>query len=168
MGKEGTAKRLERKRQPVKDKQKALVLGHQRGVVKIIPAELLPTAVTEGLVFVLQIAMASRADGKGCAEMIEGKMLSVVSDLRSDAVGEFFIRRGKPQQFVGRTVERNAELFQRIDGRGGFAAGDGTKISGAEMAKFRGGFVGKITAAADAENGGRKFLGEHEEPSPSV
>ena len=93
---------------------------------------------------------------------------SVVTDLRSDAVRKFFIGSGEPQQFVGGSVECNAELFESIDCRRCLAADDRTEISWAEIAEFRSGFVGEVAAVADAENGRRKFLREHGEPSPSV
>ena len=151
-----------------KEKQKALDLRHQRGIVKAIPVELLTTAITERLVFALQIAMTAGTNRKGRVGMVEGNVLSVVRDLPGKTVGEFFIGGRETQQFIWRSVECSAELFQSIDGRGGFAAGDGAEIPGTEMAEFRGSFIGKITAVADAENGGGKFLGEHGEPSPSV
>lgn len=112
--------------------------------------------------------MTARTNGEGRVGMIEGEMLPEVRDLLGKAVREFLSCGGEPQQFVGRPVECNAEFFQSIDCRGGFAADDGTEISWTEIAEFRSGFVGEITAVADAENGRRKFLREHGEPSPSV
>lgn len=100
--------------------------------------------------------------------MIERNMLSEVRDLLGKTVREFFIRSGKPQQFVGGSVECSTDLFQSIDGRRCLTADDGSEMSWAKIAEFRSGFVGEVTAVADAENGGRKFLGEHGEPSPSV
>ena len=95
-------------------------------------------------------------------------MLPVVNNLPGEAEREFFACSRETQQFVGRPVEPIAELFQGIDCRGSFAASDVSEVSGAEIAEFSGGFVGKITTVTDAENGGRKFLGKHAESSPSV
>lgn len=149
-------------------KQKASGLRHQCGIVKAIPAKLLTTAVTERLVFALQIAMTARADRESREGRIVGGMLPVVNNLPGKTEREFFACSRETQQFVGCPVEPIAELFQGIDCRGSFAASDISEVSGAEIAEFSGGFVGKITTVTDAENGGRKFLGKHAESSPSV
>lgn len=83
-----------------KEKQKASILRHQRGIEKEIPAEFLPTAITERLILAFQIAMATRTDWKYRAGMVEGKMLPVVPDLHSNAVGKFFVRSGEPEQII--------------------------------------------------------------------
>ena len=59
-----------------------------------------------------------------------------------DAVGEFLTGRGNAQQFVGRSVQADADLLQRVDRGSGLAAGDGAEISGAEVAEFGSGFIG--------------------------
>ncbi len=91
-----------RKKTPAtnKEKQKASILRHQRGIVKEIPAEFLSTAITERLILAFQIAMATRTDWKYRAGMVEGKMLPVVPDLHSNAVGKFFVRSGEPEQII--------------------------------------------------------------------
>ena len=113
-----------------KEKQKALGLRHQRGIVKAIPAELLTTAITKRLIFALQIAMTAGTNRKGRRGMIAGRLLSVVSDMQSNAIREFFIGSGETQQFVGRSVECNAELFQGIDSGGRFCRGRWSRNSG--------------------------------------
>lgn len=152
----------------LKRNQKALPLWHQRGIVKEVPAELLPAAITESLILAFHIGMTARTNRENRVGIIEGKMLSVVHDLYGDTVGKLLICSGESQQFVRRSVKPNAELLQCVDSRSGFSACNGTKVSWTEIAEFRSGFVGKITAVADAENRGRKFLGEHGDSSPSV
>ena len=93
---------------------------------------------------------------------------AVEGDLHGNAVGKLFVRGGELEQIVRSFFKTSPELFQGIDRWSSFTTCNGTEVSGTEITEFRSGFVGKITAVADAENGGRKFLGEHDEPSPSV
>ena len=72
----------------------------------------------------------------------------------------FLTGRGNAQQFVGRSVQADADLLQRVDRGSGLAAGDGAEISGAEDAEFRGGSIGQLLTAADAQEGLGKFWGK--------
>ena len=93
---------------------------------------------------------------------------AIVDHRHGDAVGELLTGRENAQQFVGRSVQADADLLQHVDRGSGLAAGDGAEISGAEVAEFGGGFIGKLLAVADAQDEIGKFFGEHVEPSPSV
>ena len=136
--------------------------------MKEVPAELLPTAIAESLLFAFHSGMTARTNRKDRAGTIAGKILSVMHDLHGDTVGKISICSGESQQFVGRSGKPNAELLQGIDSRSGFSARNGTEVSWTEAAEFRSGFVGKITTVAEPENRNRKILGEHGDSSPSV
>ncbi len=78
-----------------------------------------------------------------------------------DAMGKILVCGGEAQQFVGRSVEADANLFQCVNRGGYLPARNGAKVSLAEIAEFGSGFVGKVSAGADAENGCGEILGKH-------
>ena len=107
-----------------------LFLRQPRRVAKEIPAQLLPTAAAEGLMRAFNAVLAAWADGKNRARGggIGRRMPAVVFDLHGDAVGEFFVRGSISKQVVWRFLKSDAELFQRIDRRDRFFAGDRSEI----------------------------------------
>lgn len=136
--------------------------------MKEIPTELLPAAITESLILTFHVGMTARANREDRVGIIKGKMLSVVHDLHGDTVGKFLVCSGESQQLIRCSVKSNADLLQCIDSRSSLSACNGTEVSWTKIAEFRSGFIGKITAVTDAENGGGKSLGEHGDSSPSV
>lgn len=167
--KEGTANRPEQnpKHQSQKNRRQ-LPLSQRCGVVVEVPEKLLTTLGTEALVFPFHTARAIWTDRKCCEVSIEKRIDTVVNHLRRHAESKFLLGGSESQQFVGRPLKGNTELFQCVDRRSRLPSGNGTEIPWAEIAKFRSSFVGEFPAVTDTENGGREFLGEHGGPSPSV
>ena len=137
-------------------------------MLKEVPIQFLPAVAAKWLKVALNIAMAAWTYGKCQKSCIEGTVHAVMGDTHGETIGEFLVIAGKSQQLIGRLFETDAELFQCVDGRGCFAAGNGAEISGTEVAEFGSRFVGKFTTVADAKYGDREVLGEHGKPSPSV
>lgn len=161
----GGGQHEERKKETAKS---ASARREQSGAVKKVPVELLPAVRAERLALALNIALTAwtnRQGGKGAVG--EGRT-AVIHNPHGDTVGKLFIGRGKPQQFVGGPFKAVTELFQGIDGRGGLSSGNGTEISGADVAKLGSGLVGKPAGVTDGENGGGELLGEHDVSPLSV
>ena len=113
-----------------------------------LPAELLAAVLAEGLVLPLEAVLAAGTNRKRGVPALEKGRFAIVDHRHGDAVGELLTGRENAQQFVGRSVQADADLLQRVDRGSGLAAGDGAEISGAEVAEFGGGFIGKLLAVA--------------------
>lgn len=97
-----------------------------------LPAELLAAVLAEGLVLPLEAVLAAGTNRKRGVPALKKGRFAIVDHRHGDAVGELLTGRENAQQFVGRSVQADADLLQRVDRGSGLAAGDGAEISGAE------------------------------------
>ena len=91
-------------------------------------------AGTEMLIFPFYTPGAMGTDGEKRISTVYQRVKAKMNHLRCNSEGQLFFGCFNAQEIIGGFIKADAELFQGIDGRGGFPSGDGTEISWAEIA----------------------------------
>ena len=118
-----------------------------------VPIKALAAAVTVGLVFPLHGPAALRANREANYAIIRTSEAANLGDRHGFPEGHLRPDLRGDQQVVGRQVKAGTEFFQRQDRRRSLAPGDVGKVSGAEIAPFRGGFIAELAGITQFENG---------------
>lgn len=127
---------------------------------KTAPIQALTAVVAKILVFPLHRLFAPRAEREpGRAGSVA--ITADLRDLQRPPIDKLPLRDRGDEQVIGRQTKAVAELFQRVDGGGGLAPGNGAQIARTEGTSFGGTFIAEVVGSAQIPDICRKIDQKH-------